>query len=100
MTLEELLMVVNESTMIDIVDADTGEVYIHGDASEMKSNAMPGFDEAEVMDVNCYGSRLTICIDMGFEDWDEDAEEDLFQNPDTVDGWIQQDVIDMYRRER
>lgn len=34
-------------------------------------------------------------------DWyDEDAEEDLFQNPETVDGWIQQDVIDMYRRER
>lgn len=100
MTLEEMLEVVNDSTMVEIVDADTGELYLHGDAYELKSNAMPGFDEAGVMDVNCYGNRLTICIDMDNDDWDSDLEEDLFNDPDTVDGWIQQDVIDMYRRER
>ena len=109
MTLEELLYVTNLSTNVDIVDADTGEVYGSGTPDDLEDAKFAGekiYDfsvedlmDCEVMDINVYGNRLTICIEVD-SSWLDDEVEDLFNDPDTVDGWIQQDLIDSYRRER
>lgn len=111
MKLHEVLDVC-QSTLVEVVDAETGEVLMEKNEADtiialfedtFKYNGE--WYDAEVMDMNVWNNTLTICIEVEHDDeedwdWDEDLEEDLFNDPDTVDGWIQQDVIDSHRRER
>lgn len=66
MRLEDLLFAVNDDTMIEVLDNNTGEVLVeytlNGDLS------YTDYDDAEVMDVSIYidaiyGNILVICVD-------------------------------------
>lgn len=109
MTLEELLMVTNESTTVEIVDADTGELYATGTPSDLEDANIDGepiYDftvedlaDAEVMDINVYRNTLTICIDVdGIIE--KQGEVYYYDEEEDYAGWAQQDLIDSYRRER
>lgn len=82
MKLYEILAVTNESTMVDIVDADTGEVLIDSreadsivalfedtfTAFEVPFSYSEDWYYAEVMDINVWKDTLTICIEVEHED--------------------------------
>lgn len=71
MTLMELLEVVNEGQLIDIEDANTGELYVYDTECEefiLNSEEDDSIFDATVMDVNCYANVLTICIELNEEE--------------------------------
>ncbi len=67
MKLMDLLLIVNDGQTIEIVSNDTGEVlFPEIECSEFIGTVEYWDDpawEATVMDVNCYNSVLTICIE-------------------------------------
>lgn len=115
MTLHEVLDVL-QSTLVQVVDADTGEVLVEQNEADTvialfeDTFKYPGaWYDAEVMDMNIWNNVLTICIEVEHDDEDEEEEEefglyaDYFEpkyDEEDYAGWAQQDVIDMYRRER
>lgn len=110
MKLHEVLDVL-QSTLVQVVDADTGEVLVEQNEAdtvialfEDTFKYSGDWYDAEVMDMNIWNNVLTICIEVEQDD-DDDEDEwrdryDEWYDPCIAAGWAQQDVIDSYRRER
>lgn len=58
--LYNLMYLVNASTYVHLVDADTGELIMEGEADDLK---YWDYDDNTVMDINVYDNILTICIE-------------------------------------
>lgn len=66
MTLGAMFNVINDGQLVEIVDNNTGEVLFPEieavEFTEVTDYGDPAW-ELIVVDVNCYGNVLTICID-------------------------------------
>lgn len=63
MNLEDLLFVVNDDTMVTVLDNETGDILVDPISS---SDLMFGteYDCCLVMDVSTYNDVLTVCIEV------------------------------------
>lgn len=74
MTVEYLLAFVNENTFIRIMDADTGELFAEGEASDIAEviandgnliydDIYEDMMKCLVFDINVWNNKMYICID-------------------------------------
>lgn len=62
-SLYDLMYVVNDSTYVHIVDNETGELLLEGEAMDIDVDDTD-FGDCVVMDVNVWENVLTICIEL------------------------------------
>lgn len=77
MTLEELLNVVNENTLVEVLNADTGEILMEcADVCDHNARFMEdeyAYNEylgTLVMDVHVWNNILNICIDVEEDEYE------------------------------
>ena len=62
-SLYDLMFTINDSTYVNIVDNENGNLLLEGEASDIDVDDA-GYGDCTVMDINVYENALTICIEL------------------------------------